>query len=184
MKRIKHLSASAMLLILLILTACGFHIKGQQILPPELEVIYLKSPHFDPLTKSLGDNLAASGATLVSEQKNAPITLVINTPIKSQVATTVGASQQSRKYMLSYSVNFSIIDSNGKIIAGPFNASQQRTQILQASQILGATNQTEDLYNDMLTEVVRQIMDRLGSISVNQALERATMPTLTGPYEN
>lgn len=156
----------------LLVSACGFHLKGQKILPPELHTLYLAYSHFDPLARELESRLTASGARITSKERDAPVTLKIINQNKHQQATTVGASQQTREYTLSYSVSFALLDSAGKTLAGPYSAHQQRNQVLQSSQILGATSQTEDLYDDMLKEIVSQIIDRLGSQSVRESLDK------------
>lgn len=157
----------------LLLSACGFHLKGQKILPTELHTLYLAYSHFDPLTRELQSRLTAAGARVASNESDAPVTLKILSQNKRQLATTVGASQQTREYTLSYSVSFVLLDNQGNVLAGPYSAHQQRNQVLQSSQILGATSQTEDLYDDMLKEIVSQIIDRLGSQSVQDALDKS-----------
>ncbi len=154
----------------LLLSACGFHLEKQQVLPSRLHSIHVEADHFDALTRRLESSLSAAGATVMSNGKNADITLKITQENRSQEAQTIGASQQSREYALRYTVTFILTNREGKLLAGPLMAHNQRTQVLQSSQILGATSQTDDLYNDMLNEVVKQIMDQLGSESVQRDL--------------
>lgn len=168
----KSWAFTLLLSCIIMLTACGFHLKGRQILPPELHTIHVEDSHFNPLTKQLESTLSAAGVTIVATKDQAPVTLKILNQSRNEQATTVGASQQTREYTLSYTVSFALINQAGKILAGPLIAKQQRYQVLQSSQILGATSQTEDLYDDMLKEIVNQIMDQLGSINIQDTLKK------------
>lgn len=158
---------------LLQLAACGFHLRGQEPLPPQLKHLYLQTGNpYDPLAKELETVLRSAGVVLVQDAQDAPVTLQILSAGMSQQITGQGASGQLTAYLLSYSVTYQLLDVHGRVIQEPQTVTTTRPYSISANQVLGDTSVHQSLQNDMRRDAVGQLIYRLHAKKALQALER------------
>lgn len=174
------LKSIAILCVTVILSACQFHAQHRQLLPASLQTLYLKSSApYSQFTRALRAQLVRAGAVLVTNPEPTQLVLHILSEERGQLATTVGAAQQSREYALTYTVHFELMTHSGRVILANQTAFEYRNIVLQANQVLGATTQQEDLYRNMQSEVIKQIIDRLGAPATTQAIASALSASTT-----
>ncbi len=155
----------------LLLTSCGFHLRGTVPLATPLQHLYLQvADPYSSLTRNLRQSLASSGVQLVSSPAEADAVLIILKENPSQQLLSVGSTQQTRQYNLILSVTFQINDARGKILIPPQTVSESRSLTLQSNQILGTSNEQDDLYQQMRQAVVYDIMNRLSSKEITTLL--------------
>jgi len=156
-----------------LLTACGFHLRGQVQLSPRLHHLYLKA--LDPygeLARNVENSLKRSDVTLASSPAGASAILVLHREEAYQQLTSGNTTQQTRQYNLIITVQFEIQDNLGNAIIPVQTLSETRSITIQSSQILGTSNETSMMYNQMRTALAYAIMNRLGSTQISQMLEK------------
>jgi LPS-assembly lipoprotein len=155
------------------LTACSaFHLRGQNELPPALRVLYVQTD--DPyglFTATLRTTLRSSGVTLVDSPALAKVTLNVSKPLLANRGVTIGSSNQTRIYSVSYSVNYVLTASDGKPILPAQTLTTSRTLTLSPNQLLESNNQLVLLEQEMQRELINQLFNRLTSQQVAQALQ-------------
>lgn len=157
-------------LLLLSLVACAFKLRQTQ-LPPALHVMYLQTDvTYGPFESLLRQSLLSSGVALVATPAQAPVTLHIFKPIEANTSTTVGASNQTRVYIITYTVAFELKDAAGKILLGEQKVTTSRTLRLSANQLLETNNQLPLLQQDMRREIIYQMFYRLKAPQVPLSL--------------
>lgn len=158
--------------MLFALTACGFHLRGREPLPPQLHTLYLESNSpYSELTKQLRHVLQSIKITLASSPQAAPVTLQILTDNFNQQVTSIGTSGQTSTYLLTYTVSYQLLDYSGKVIAGPETVTNSHSYSITTNQVLGSINNQVILEGQMRREIIFQILDRLRSPHTVQALQ-------------
>ena len=163
----------ALLLTTFALTSCGFHLRGPVTLAPPLHKLYIHtSTPYSPLTKNLTQALRASGVTVTATSKEAITTLDIISETTNEQLLSVGGTQQTRQYNLILTVTFQVLDAAGRTVLPAQSVTEQRTITIQASQILGGSNETNILYQQMRLAIVNDIMIRLSAENAIKALAK------------
>lgn len=151
-----------------LLSGCGFHLRGQVPLALPLQRLYLKTQDpYGELTRNIKQYLKASGVYLTDSVLGADTVLVILREYNSEQLLSIGGTQQTRQYNITLTVTFQLTDPYGKILVPPQNVSEVRTLTIQSNQILGGSNEENNLYQQMRRAIVYDIMSRLSSKEVS-----------------
>lgn len=162
---------------ILALTSCGFKLYGQNQLPPQLNNLYLQtSKPYDSFTLALKRALVASKTNLVDNSKNV-ITLNIISNKLTHDNPNVTSSSQATIYNFNYSVVFNLLDQKGSAIITPQVVSATRTVTLSPNEVLEASSEVNLVEEEMEREVVMQVLYKLSSNNVKQALSLKESPT-------
>ena len=166
-QKIALLIQCLMIAIILIMTqACGFHLRNQTQIPSSLHIIYLKSDDpYGSFTKQLTQTLRAYGIQLVSSTHHAPITLEILSDNFSKQATSISATSQLTQYLLTETMSYQLHNSRGNIISGPTTITTVRNYSATFNQMLGASNEEEQLSQEMRRDTVYQLINRLSTFN-------------------
>lgn len=157
----------------LLLTGCGFHLRGHEPLPPQLHILYLQSDHpYTPLIQKIKHALKSTGIILVPTPQQAPVTLQILCSDFTQVIASVGTSGQLTTYILTQTITYQLTDCRCRIIQAPQTASTTRTYSIAANQILGDTAALNSLRNEMQRDAIYQILNHLRSPCTCAALQQ------------
>lgn len=156
----------------LLLTACGFHLRGQAALPVQLKQLAFESDApYSLLSTQLQQTLANMGVTLTD--KAAPITLKLSKDDFSQTTATSGATNQLTTYAISYTVSYQLLNAAGKPLIEPRSITINRSFTANNNQMLGSSNEQTLLQQDMRREAIMQIINQLNSQSVKRAIASA-----------
>jgi len=161
------------LLALVLVSGCGFKLRGQVELPPAMHITYIKvnRPAGTPpgtLERTLESFLKANGVTVTTDPKQATATLeIVN---QEQTSRTVGATRTgtSRLYTLTYNVDYRVVLPDGKTLLPQIRASVSRDILYPESAVLSKSQGEQVAYRQMEYEVVRAIFYRLEALGRNQ----------------
>ena len=152
------------LLLLLTLTACGFHLRGSVELPPELAAINVQDakPTTD-IAPALRSALKSSG---VQVSDTASMVLAIKAEQYGKRVLSVDSSGRAQEYGLSYTVRFLLkgVGAEGENDAmwlAEQTVTQTRDLRFDANAVLGTASEEEQLKAEMRRDAVSQILRRL-----------------------
>lgn len=146
----------------IIISACGFHLRGREPLPESLQTIYIQTNQpYSSFTRELRQTLRAMGITIAQDIKTAPLILQVLSSNLDQQITSIGAGGQTTTYALTYTVSYQLLDRNGVTVLPIQTATTQRDHSATTNQLLGDMNTQNTLTNDMQREVIYQILNRL-----------------------
>lgn len=164
-------------LLSLMLTGCGFHLRGPLPLAPPLRNIYLQTQDpYGQLTRYLKQFLMHSDVQLVDKMEEASSVLVILSESTTQQLLSLSGTQQTRQYNLILSVSFQVNDPQGKVLVNPQVVTETRTLTIKADQILAGSNEANTLYSQMRQAIIYDIMSRLSSKDITSLLVPAKNP--------
>lgn len=159
--------------VFVFLIGCGFHLRSQAYLPPQLKRVYLQSEApLSLLTTQFQQTLKNMGVTLADNQQTAPITLKLVTDKFSQIAIGTGTTNQLTTYTLTYTVSYQLFDPRDRAIIEPRQVAINRSFTTNNNQMLGSTNEQTLLQQDMRREAIMQIMNQLSTKSIINAITK------------
>jgi len=152
------------LLSLIMLTACGFKLRGDVELPPILQETYIESANpFTGMARALRVELEASGARIVESSEQATAVLKIVNERSENRILSVGSTGKASEYELFDEVSFQLADRSGKILIKQQNLRIIRDLVFDENQLLGKVSESEQLHVQMRRSLARQIFTRINT---------------------
>lgn len=153
-------------LIALVLAGCGFQLRGQVQLPPELSVVAVQSQQAigappGTLSRKLPLLLASNGVTVTRDPTQATATLTILNEGSGRRAVAADRFDIKRQYFLVYYATYQVTLANGKTLIPAEGISTNRTLLFDENQVLGFEASQEFLADSMAEDLAWQILRRL-----------------------
>ncbi len=166
----RRIVLSSLGLWMLLLGGCGFQLRGQAQLPPELSVVYLQSQTTvgtppGALSRKLRLLLANSGVTLTRDPAQAKATITILREGSGRRVVAVDRINVKRQYFLAYDAAYQVTLANGKTLIPLEGLSANRTLLFDENAVLGFEAAQEILVDSMAEDLAWQIVRRLQAIS-------------------
>lgn len=156
--------ASVLLSFFIVLTACGFKLRGNVELPPVLQDTYIQSEApFTGMARALRAQLKQSGANVLESEEQASAILKINHERSENRVLSVGSSGKATEYELFDEVSFSLSDSNGKVLIASQTLRITRDLVFDQNQLLGTISEAEGIHRQMRASLARQIIMRISA---------------------
>lgn len=149
-------------LFFLVLTGCGFHLRGMIDMPPWLDkvaiVVQNANRNLSPLLK---DQLQAYNIKVVDNPTDASYLLILESDGIQQQLTNVGASTAPRQYLLIYNVRFTLVKVKGAALIPSTQVFTSRQFTSNNDRILGSNSEEMLLGSEMRRDVIMQIINRI-----------------------
>jgi LPS-assembly lipoprotein len=150
-----------MLGLLLICSGCGFQLRTDADLPPDMaKTKMVIGNEYSDLARRLRVMLEQSGVQFVSSEE---ATAILEIPV-DQVATdvlTIGDNARVREYRIRHTVRFRLLDSDGQVLLDWQNLSQAREVSFDEQRILAGSREQEYLKKELADTLSRMVMTRL-----------------------
>lgn len=144
------------------LSACGFQLRGNYQLPPELQVVNLQvTDNTGELARTLRRSLRSSGVVL-SDSGEAP-ELVVSATIHQRRVLSVNAAGNAQEYELLASTAVMIPETPGGYFLPSKELEVRRDYIYESAGVLSSSDQEVQLKLEMERELARRIMRILQS---------------------
>jgi len=159
-KRARRALLVALACATLALTACGFKLRGQQTFPFDTISVPLNSP----LGFELKRNIAAANeqTKLVANAADADAVLSIIGEAQEKVILSLNTQGRVREYQLRYRVVFRVSSPKGVDLVPPTSLLLTR-DITFNDQVLAKETEEAQLFREMRSDVVQQIIRRLAA---------------------
>lgn len=155
----------------LLISACGFHLSGNEQLPSNLTNVYVDSTMpYSPVALQLTSALESRGINTVDRAEKADFTIEITKDEPSNHLETTGASQETRRYTITYYVKFKLLGPTGNKIFGPTTVTSNNTHYVYSGQVFGNNQEEATLYSSLRQEATQKIIFILSSGDVEDAI--------------
>ena len=157
--RIKNCCLAAVAILLL--TGCGFHLRGTGNAQLALSVIHVTSNDaYGEMQQALERALTEAGVKLVPADKAAySVHLLTERRTRRSVATT--SDVQVAEYGLKMEVSFELTDAAGKQVIAPTTVTSQRIYRFDNSSLVGSDEEENLLNKEMRRDIASQIIRRI-----------------------
>ncbi len=156
-------------MLLLALSACGFHLRRGAQLPPGMQRIHLTVNSSGDLQRQIARELRHSGATLVDQP--GPGVAEMRVPVatfRTEALTYTGHARVG-EYTVRLHMDFVVDDHDGHVIVPQQTIRIARDFTYDAQQPVGTETQTEQLHQSMIGDAVQAMMYRLGAAAKHAA---------------
>ena len=144
------------------LAGCGFHLRGPQ--PLAFSTVHIGASQYTSLGIALRRQIALSGSTTVEEDvSRAEVKLQILANNRSREILSLTAAGKVREYELNQTIRFRLTDRANNELIPPATLSARREYTFSDELILGKEQEEALLYDDMESDLVRQLMRRLAA---------------------
>ena len=142
----------------LLLTSCGFHLRGQATLP--FESMYISgSPAFvNQLARAIR---AGSKTKILDNPKDAQVTLQVLTEARERAILSLSATGRVREIQIRYRVAFRVVDKNSREYLATNEILLKRDLVYADTDVLGKEQEEALLYRDMQNDAIQQVVRRL-----------------------
>ena len=157
-------------LFVLLLAGCGFQLRGQAQLPPELAVTYVQSQQqatgimTGVLGRKLSLLLASNGITVTRDLAQATATITVLSEGSGRRTVAVDRLNIKREYILNYDAAYQVTLANGKTLIAPEGLSANRALLFDENRVLGFESAQELLVDSMADDLAWQIIRRLQAV--------------------
>ena len=160
LRALRATTAAAVLLGLL--AACGFHLRGTANLPQE--TIYISAPSYSPFANDLRRAIRAGTNTRVTDNAQyADATLYILNEYRLKSILSLTPQGTVREFQLRYAISYRLVGKEEKETVPPSEISLVRSYVFNDQQVLAAESEEALLYRDMQQDAVQQLLRRLSA---------------------
>jgi LPS-assembly lipoprotein len=150
-----------LLLLVSVLSGCGFQLRGSLELSDEISPLYLQSNSLFELARELKLRLATNNVTQTDKPARANYQLILVKENKSRRVLTVDGDGQNKEYLLTYTIDYSINVKDAAQQDVIESISLRRSLLFDTQAVLAVTNESEILYKNMQRDAARLILLKL-----------------------
>ena len=160
----KSIYASIAISLMLAVTACGFHLRGQISSLP-FDSIYVTAPSGHTIGIEVERAIrVGTNAKVVNKPEKADAILQILSAVNEKSILSLSAGGRVREFQLGYRVSARLLDTNGSEIAPFEEISLTRVLPFLDAQVLAKAAEEDMLYKDMQADAIQQIIRRIAAI--------------------
>jgi LPS-assembly lipoprotein len=145
----------------LLLSGCGFQLRGDAQLPPEMNQTRLViNDEYSTFARRVRVLLEQAGAQIVSADKATAILEIPQNEVLTEVLT-IGDNARVREYRISHTIQFRLLAANGTEIIPLQTIRQAREISFDEQRILAISRETEYVKEDLAETISRLLISRL-----------------------
>jgi LPS-assembly lipoprotein len=165
MNMTRWLNGLLVTVLLLSITACGFHLRGQAQLPPMLKTLYVQGVNTSTgfglqLKRALEQN---NVEVLANYQQGSAVLTVLKNTIEQRVLS-VGSSARASEYELNGLLRYQLSDPSGQIIKGPEDIEASRNYVFDQTQVLAKGDEEVMLREQIHQQLIQNMLRRLETL--------------------
>ncbi len=158
---------------LILLTACGWHLRGVTPLPPEYRVMYLQSQASNSFNQQLKLQLEFNDVVLTASAEDAPAILRIEPVDIERRTLSVSSSGQVGEFELNGRLTAHILHI-GRDTDVEIELKARRTLTNDVNNVVGTANAETQQRAELERELVNKLLRRLQSLSKTRNSDNAT----------
>ena len=155
----RHVALAA---ILGLLSACGFHLRGEFNVP--FASVYVATTGASQVANVLKRELGNSPTKLMPSAKDAEAQLNISAEKRERIILSLSGAGRVREYQLKVNVRYQLVDSKGAVAIPTSEIQLQRIMTYDDSQVIAKQQEEALLYKDMEQDAASQILRRMSAI--------------------
>jgi len=158
----KPKSLAIVVSLAVVLSACGFRLRGPVELPDALQDTYIQSQNpFTGMARALRTQIERAGAHVVEDKSQASAVLTVMRERSENRVLSVGTSGKATEYELFDEVVFSLSDVKGKSLVRPQTLRTTRDLVFDENELLGKLSEADSIHRQMRENLARQVLMRI-----------------------
>lgn len=166
LKSKRRLAPVAALAAALLLSSCGFRLRGEATLP--FDSIYVQGSSTSPFTIQLKRSISSgTKVRLMENPKEAEVVLQILSERQEKEILALSGGGRVREYYLRYNVTYRLTSSKGIEYIPPTQISLRRELTYSDAEALAKESEEMLLFRDMQSDAARQLLFRLQVVKLD-----------------
>jgi len=158
----RYLTALSCMACMLALAGCGFHLRGSAAVPAVMQQqVYLQVSGGGEFPRSLAAALRASKVNVLDTSTEGVATLSVPVAAFGSRLLTSGAVQRVGEYVVTFNVQFTLTDAQGKTVVPMQAISLSHEFALDQTQFSAISSETEAIQRSLVREMTDAVMRRL-----------------------
>ena len=158
---------------LLLLAACGFHLRGALDLPAAMDRTYIEYSGSDiEIRQQVARQLVANGVSVESSPESATAILQIPSSTVSRKVLSKNIEGRPQEYRVQVELAFLLLDSDGNILFEKDSVSRETVLALDPNDPLGARVSVEESAATLRADAVRDMLQQLAASKSHEAVSR------------
>ena len=146
----------------LVLSACGFHMRGEVQLPPGMQRVHVQiADPYSPLGRDLEAALKRSGAKVENAAGDGIAEITIPAVSIAPIVRSVGANAFVNEFSMVYHVEMQITDANGKILMPKEVIEHSREFTFDQTQAIGTSAEQDEIKKEMERDMVPALLRKI-----------------------
>ena len=158
------------LLLALVLTACGFQLRGAGSVP--FDSMYVQDAGAPNITRDLKRSLARSGVKLTDRAEEAQVSLEMSHELNTKNILSLSGRGKVREYEILYQVTFRTREAGAELWGEPQTVNLRRDFSYNDTALLAKAAEESRLSADMQAEAVREVLRRVSSLNKGKAVAK------------
>lgn len=159
-----YIRFTAVLTSLFLISACGFHLKGQYRYAFNRLYITSSAQTSQFMRAHLKQMITAGSHTVVVDDPSAADAILTLDVRRSRSSKSLGSHGAAEEYALEMVVDYQLKDANGALLLGPDRLVLQRSMTYNTQYALAKAIESEQIYRDIENDAVDQLLRRLASV--------------------
>ena len=157
--------ALALIGLCLLVTACGFQLRGEARLPATMAETWLDiRDENSPFARELTLVLRANGVRVITTASDDAARLRVHSERMRREALTISGDARVREFVLIFDVDFELTDPQGNVLIERETLRLMRDYSFDEQEILAASREEEFLRNDLRRNMAAQMLRRLEAL--------------------
>ena len=149
-------------LCLLLLSGCGFKLRGAQKFPPQYQYAQIQgTAEFSPLSSTLKQYLGSANIKPAVSATAADLILIVRRDEFTRRVLSVNTGGAANEYEIRYNLEMDAKDSQGKTLVDGMKVSLVRTYSFDPNNVLAKTDEETVIRNQMRQLAVQQVLRQL-----------------------
>ena len=152
--------------ILLLTTACGFHLRGSQLTDFNVSNIYIHQAGAPLLAKEVKSQLESAGVSVSNSPENASYIVTLKEEgYEKSVLSVNAATGKVEEYLITYKARMDLAEADGKRIVENDPIVSQRDLTFDESAVLGKFSEEELIREDLVLRSSSQVLRRIQALT-------------------
>jgi LPS-assembly lipoprotein len=157
-------------LLLLLLSGCGFHLRGSVELPQAMARSYIVADKSSALGLELENTLRAAGGEVVRTRAEATAVLTLHEERLGSRVLTLDAQGRASGLVLTLLASFSLVDGAGALLVDREGVRIEREYSFDPDNVLAQGGEASVLHEEMRRQAAAQILRRVRALSRQSAV--------------
>jgi LPS-assembly lipoprotein len=159
----RRASSFVLVTAMLLLSSCGFHLRGAASLP--FNTVYIQAAPTSQFATQLRRMIVSgSQAKIADDPKLSDATLQVLSELREKEILSLSAGGRVREFQLRFRVSYRILDKENREISPPSEILLRRDLAFNDQETLSKEGEEALLYRDMQNDAVQQLLRRLQAL--------------------
>lgn len=169
---VDHIAAVCMTMLLtLLLSSCGFHLRGSIAIPESLSPVFVQDNGGTQVKPVLLQLLHTNHVSLATKPAEAKSLVVIHGEQFQRRVSSVAGSGKVQEFELQYLLQYSILDAENQPVLAQQSLRLTRDLRFDENAVLAKAQEEAQRNKDMVIDAAQQLLRRLQSIGVEKSMQ-------------